>query len=100
VTQEIIVNDIKRFQVGTTYADNFTGDSQLWSFFRIEARTAKTITTEVHGKRVVRRLSVYNGVEQFKPYGSYSMAMIVNANDTLDRVPMAARLNLTRTLEA
>jgi hypothetical protein len=77
---------VKRFEVGKTYSDSHTGDSQLFEHFTIKARTNLTITTEVHGKIVKRRLYVYEGVEQFKPFGSYSMAMIVNANDS-DRRP-------------
>ena len=45
------------------------------------ARTGKTVTTQVHGKTVRRGLNVWNGVEQFSPFGRYSMAPIVGADD-------------------
>ena len=75
------MTDIVQFRVGRTYSDCHTGDAQLFEHFTILARTAKTVTVEVHGKVVRRGVYVWNGVEQFKPFGNYSMAMIVNAND-------------------
>jgi hypothetical protein len=48
--------------------------------FTILARTAKSVTVDVHGKTVRRGISVYEGVEQFKPFGSYSMCAIISAD--------------------
>jgi hypothetical protein len=42
--------------------------------------TAKTVTTKVNGKTVRRGLSSYNGVEQFKPFGTYSMCAVISAD--------------------
>lgn len=70
-----------KFCPGQTYATRSTCDHDCIFSFKILARTAKTITTEVHGKIVKRGLSVYEGVEQFKPYGNYSMCAIVGADD-------------------
>lgn len=70
-----------QFQVGATYAQRFTSDWDSIASFTITARTAKTVTTTMHGKTATRRLSIYDGKEQFKPFGSYSMAMIVSADD-------------------
>jgi hypothetical protein len=91
----------KRFEVGKTYSDSFTGDSQLFAHFPIKARTAQTITTVVDGKTVKRRLYVYEGVEQFKPFGNYSMAMIVNANDSdLSQSPNPEQLQAVQAFAA
>ena len=72
---------VKQFVVGQTYMGRFASDYDTKAHFTILSRTAKTITTTVRGKQVRRGLSVYRGVEQFKPFGSYSMAMVIDAND-------------------
>jgi hypothetical protein len=69
-----------KFQVGRTYATRSIGDYDCIFSFTILGRTAKTVTTEVHGKTVKRGLTVYDGVEQFKPFGSYSMCAIIRAD--------------------
>jgi hypothetical protein len=48
--------------------------------FAILGRTAKTVTIARHGKQVRRGIFVYNGVEQFKPFGTYSMCAIISAD--------------------
>ena len=73
--------EIKRFVVGQTYMGRFASDYDTKAHFTILSRTSKTITTTVRGKQVRRGLSVYRGVEQFKPFGSYSMAMVISATD-------------------
>ena len=70
-----------QFQVGATYATRFITDYDSIARFVILARTAKTVTVNVHGKVVRRGLSMWEGVEQFKPFGNYSMCMIVGADD-------------------
>lgn len=76
--------EITTFNVGQTYSNSFTGDSELFAHFTILARTAKTVTVSVHGKIVRRGLSLWNNVEQFSPFGRYSMSMIIGA-DKRDR---------------
>jgi hypothetical protein len=73
--------ETKRFVVGQTYMGRFASDYDTKAHFTILSRTNHTVTTTVRGKQVRRGLSVYNGVEQFKPFGSYSMAMVIDAND-------------------
>lgn len=70
------------FQVGKTYFARSMCDSDCIFSFVIHSRTAKSVTVDVHGKRVRRGLTVsaYDGVEQFKPFGSYSMAAIIRAD--------------------
>ena len=70
-----------QFQVGQTYATRSICDYDRIFSFVILGRTAKTITTSIHGKVVRRRLSVWEGNEQFKPFGNYSMCAIVGADD-------------------
>lgn len=69
-----------QFEVGKTYYDRSACDYDCVFRFTIKARTAKTVTTEVHGKTVKRGLSSYCEVEQFKPFGNYSMAAVVRAD--------------------
>jgi hypothetical protein len=70
-----------QFQVGKTYATRSICDYECIFSFVILGRTAKTITTNIHGKVVKRGLSIWEGNEQFSPYGRYSMAPIVGADD-------------------
>jgi hypothetical protein len=70
-----------QFQIGRTYSTRSVCDHECVFFFIILDRTAKTITTQVHGKTVRRGLNVWNGAEQFKPFGNYSMCAIVGADD-------------------
>ena len=77
----------KRFEVGKVYASRSACDHEAIFKFTILARTAKTVTVTVFGNTVKRGISVYNGVEQFKPHGSYSMAVIISADRTFDAKP-------------
>lgn len=65
------------FQVGKTYATRSACDHECVILVAVAKRTAKTITTAA-GK--VLRISEYQGVEQVKPWGTYSMAPIVGAD--------------------
>ena len=75
-----------QFQIGRTYYQASICDHNCIFRFTILARTAKSVTIHINGKTVRRGLSVYNGVEQFKPHGSYSMCTIIGA----DRMEAAA----------
>ena len=68
------------FEVGRTYSTRSICDYDCVHSFTILARTAKSVTVDVHGKTVRRGVRVYDGVEQFKPFGSYSMAAIISAD--------------------
>ena len=68
------------FRIGATYWTRSIGDSDCKVIITIAKRTAKRITTET-GK--VLGISVWNGVEQVKPWGTYSMAPIVSADREL-----------------
>jgi hypothetical protein len=69
-----------RFQVGKTYQTRSIADYDTIFSFEILGRTAKTVTTKVHGKIVRRGLSVYDDREHFKPFGTYSMCAIISAD--------------------
>jgi hypothetical protein len=67
----------KTFEAGKTYWTRSICDHDCIIKVSVKSRTAKTIKT-VDGK--VLRIATYNGVEQVKPWGSYSMAPIVGAD--------------------
>ena len=75
----------KQFQVGETYETRTLCDHECVFSFTIEARTAKTVTTRVSGKTVRRGVYLWDEVEQFRPYGTYSMCPIVGADDLVSR---------------
>ena len=68
------------FQTGTTYYTRSIGDHDCIFSFEILRRTAKTVRVQVNGKIVNRGLTIYEGVEQFKPFGNYSMCAIIRAD--------------------
>lgn len=71
------------FNVGQTYSTRSIGDHDCIFTFTVLSRTAKTVTIydPTNRKTVRRGLSFWQGVEQFSPFGSYSMAPIVGADD-------------------
>jgi hypothetical protein len=71
------------FQVGKTYFDRSICDHNCIFSFTILARTAKSVTINVRGKTARKGLTTYNGVEQFKPFGTYSMCAVVSADSEL-----------------
>jgi hypothetical protein len=69
-----------QFVVGKTYYTRSIADYDTVFSFRILERTAKTVTVRVHGKSTRRGVLRHGGIEQFKPFGSYSMCPIVTAD--------------------
>lgn len=69
-----------QFVTGKTYAAPSICDADCVFSFTILARTEKSVTIQVHGKTVRRGLKVWGGVEQFKPFGNYSMAAVITAD--------------------
>jgi hypothetical protein len=69
---------MQTFQAGKTYATRSACDHDCIISLTVAKRTAKTITTTA-GKTL--RVNVWQGVEQVKPWGAYSMAPIVDATD-------------------
>jgi hypothetical protein len=70
-----------KFNVGQTYSGRFMSDYDSIANFTIVKRTAKTVTFARPNGTLTRRVSEYCGVEQFKPFGSYSMCMVIDAKD-------------------
>ncbi len=71
-----------QFQVGQTYSERSLCDWECIFSFKILARTAKTVTVNVHGNVVRRRIGLdEKGVEHFLPFGSYSMCTSIGADD-------------------
>jgi hypothetical protein len=66
-----------RFETGKTYVTRSICDADMIVRVTVAKRTDKTIVT-VTGDRL--RVKVWNGVEQVKPWGSYSMAPIISAD--------------------
>jgi hypothetical protein len=69
-----------QFQIGKTYSTRSIADYDTIFSFTITGRTAKTVTTQVRGKTVRRGLFLFDGIEQFKPFGTYSMCVIISAD--------------------
>lgn len=72
------------FVTGRTYSTRSIGDHDCIYSMTVLARTAKTVTVQMHGRAedpIQRRVSVWNGVEQVKPFGTYSMCAIIGADD-------------------
>ena len=65
------------FETGKTYWTRSVCDHDTVIDVTIAKRTAKTVT-DATGKRF--GLYIYDGIERFKPWGSYSMAPIVSAD--------------------
>jgi hypothetical protein len=69
------------FKIGETYSVRSMADYDCIHSFTILDRTAKSVTVKVRGKTVRRRLRVYEGVEKFRPFGSYSMCAVISADE-------------------
>jgi hypothetical protein len=70
-----------KFVTGKTYSTRSIVDHETIYSFTILARTAKTVTIDTRDGAMRKGVYLYNGVEQFKPFGSYSMCVIVGADD-------------------
>lgn len=71
-----------QFEVGKTYATRFITNSDSIASFTVKARTPKRITVEYNGQIIKRGIYTWaDGIEQFKPFGTYSMCMVVGADD-------------------
>lgn len=71
--------EMNTFEVGKTYTTRSVCDHECIISVFIEKRTAKTVTTIIHGEEKVFRIGKYAGSELIKPWGSYSMAPIISA---------------------
>lgn len=73
-----------QFETGKTYATRSVCDANCIISLTVIKRTAKTITakniTGFESDVKTFRISEWNGVEQVRPWGKYSMAPIIGAN--------------------
>jgi hypothetical protein len=68
------------FQIGKTYTTKSICDSNCIFSFEVLKRTEKTITIkDIFGEIVKRGVYLYEGNEQCKPLGNYSMCPIISA---------------------
>ena len=71
-----------KFKIGQTYSERSLCDYECIFSFTILARTAKSITTDVHGNIVRRKVTLdEHGIEHFVPFGRYSMCTVIGADD-------------------
>ena len=69
-----------RFNVNQTYSCRSICDHNCVWHFTILERTDKSVTTWIEGKKTRRKILNWQGVETFRPFGSYSMAPTVSAD--------------------
>lgn len=69
-----------KFEIGKTYFTRSVCDYDCIITVNILSRTAKTIKANVMGEQKTFRVAEYNGVEQVKPWGNYSMCPVVGAD--------------------
>lgn len=78
-----MTNETTTFQAGTTYSTRSIGDHNCIIEMTVIKRTAKTITANVKGDGIKTfRPYLYNNVETVRPWGSFSMAPSIGADDT------------------
>ncbi len=70
-----------KFQSGKTYSARSIGDHEIIISVTIEKRTAKTVTVNMYGNQKTFRIAEYEGIEYIKPWGNYSMAPMIFAEN-------------------
>ena len=68
---------MSQFTVGKAYKTRSICDADCIISLTVAKRTAKTITTE-KGKTL--RVSLLDGIERVRPWGTYSMAPTISAD--------------------
>lgn len=76
----------KQFEVGKTYSVRSYCDHNCIYSFKVTARTEKTVKIDYHGGTINRKIRVFGDIEQIHPLGSYSMAPVLYATDTSDKI--------------
>lgn len=74
-----------QFETGKTYFGRSIGDYDCIFKMNVISRTAKTIKVKMEGWNEVKTLrpSVYEGIEQVKPNGTYSMCLVISAEKVM-----------------
>ncbi len=68
-----------RIEAGRTYMTRSVCDHDCIFSAKVVKRTAKRATIETQGQTRIVGISEYEGVEQFFPFGKYSMAPVMSA---------------------
>ena len=69
-----------KFETGKTYFTRSVCDHDCIITFEVIGRTAKTIKARTSRGEQTFRISEWNGIEQVKPWGNYSMCPVVSAD--------------------
>ena len=77
-----------KFETGKTYRTHSLGDYECQLDYKIISRTAKTLKSfdQMDNRIKTYRISIWEGVEQFKPWGSFSMCPIMSADKLLEEI--------------
>lgn len=71
-----------KFQVGESYGARSICDHDCIFVIRVVSRTHKTIQVIQYGKQKMLRVAIgRDGVEQVKPFGTYSMCAVIEADE-------------------
>ncbi len=69
-----------KFETGKTYFTRSVCDHDCIITLDVISRTAKTIKARTNRGEQTFRISEYEGVEQVRPWGNYSMCPILGAD--------------------
>ncbi len=77
---------MKQFETGKRYFCRSIGDYDCIFTMKVISRTAKTIKVKMQDWIDVKtlRTSIYEGVEQVKPLGTYSMCPVMTAEKVVE----------------
>lgn len=86
-----VPEEIKRFEVGKTYQTRSICNNECIISITVTARTDKTITVIEHGEtkrlRINEKSTEYHKAETVYPWGHYSMAPQIHADQIVDPEP-------------
>jgi len=79
--------NLATFEIGKTYKMGWIGDSNLFTYYTVLKRTAKTVTVQnaKYTKEVKTcRIKIYDNSEYVSPTGVYSMSPVLKAEKLVD----------------
>lgn len=77
--------EAKKFKIGKKYFMRSACDYDCIWTFKVVKRTKCTITIVSDNEQLTRRVSVFNGGEYCNPFGRYSMAPVLTAQNMVKR---------------
>jgi len=74
-----------QFKTGSVYRTRSPGDHDCILDYKIISRTAKTLKSfdKMDNQIKTYRISVWEGVEQFYPWGKFSMSPVMSADNEI-----------------